>query len=90
MTECPWVRWRCAGGSTCLPPTAPSAGSGGWSSSRTTIASPMCSWTKATSGAKRGFGIPISAVKDVAAGVQLNLTKDEVRNLPPVEVDDQG
>jgi hypothetical protein len=32
--------------------------------------------------------IPISAVKDAAAGVRLNLTKDEVRDLPPVEVDD--
>ena len=40
-------------------------------------------------GQKR-VAVPISAVKDVAAGVQLNLTKDEVRDLPPVEVDEQG
>jgi sporulation protein YlmC with PRC-barrel domain len=40
-------------------------------------------------GQKR-VAIPITAVKDVAAGVQLNLSKDEVRDLPPVEVDDQG
>ena len=38
-------------------------------------------------GQKR-VAIPISAVKDVAAGVRLNLTKDEVRDLPPVEVDE--
>jgi sporulation protein YlmC with PRC-barrel domain len=38
-------------------------------------------------GQKR-VAIPISAVKDVAAGVQLKLTKDEVRDLAPVEVDE--
>jgi hypothetical protein len=27
-------------------------------------------------------------VKDVEDGVRLNLTKDEVRDLPPVEVDE--
>ncbi|MHB1498883.1 MAG: PRC-barrel domain-containing protein [Acidimicrobiales bacterium] len=32
--------------------------------------------------------IPIGAVKDVNDGVRLNLTKDEVRDLPPVEVDE--
>ncbi|MGD0809020.1 MAG: PRC-barrel domain-containing protein [Acidimicrobiales bacterium] len=32
--------------------------------------------------------IPISAVKDVEDGVRLNLTKDEVRDLPPVQVDE--
>ncbi len=37
-------------------------------------------------GQKR-VAIPISAVKDAADGVQLNLSKDEVRDLPPVEVD---
>ena len=34
--------------------------------------------------------IPISAVKDVEDGVRLNLTKDEVRDLPAVEVDEPG
>jgi sporulation protein YlmC with PRC-barrel domain len=38
-------------------------------------------------GQKR-VAIPISAVQDVAAGVRLNLTKDEVRDLPSVEVDE--
>jgi sporulation protein YlmC with PRC-barrel domain len=38
-------------------------------------------------GQKR-VGIPISAVKAVTDGVRLNLTKDEVRDLPPVEVDE--
>jgi sporulation protein YlmC with PRC-barrel domain len=38
-------------------------------------------------GQKR-VAIPISAVTDVAAGVRLNLTKDQVRDLPPVEVDE--
>jgi sporulation protein YlmC with PRC-barrel domain len=38
-------------------------------------------------GQKR-VAIPISAVKDVEDGVRLNLTKDEVRDLPPVEVDE--
>jgi sporulation protein YlmC with PRC-barrel domain len=38
-------------------------------------------------GQKR-VAIPISAVKDAADGVRLNLTKDEVRDLPPVEVDE--
>ncbi len=38
-------------------------------------------------GQKR-VAIPISAVQDVAAGVRLNLTKGEVRDLPPVEVDE--
>jgi hypothetical protein len=32
--------------------------------------------------------IPISAVKDVEDGVRLNLTKDDVRDLPPVQVDE--
>jgi hypothetical protein len=40
-------------------------------------------------GQKR-VAIPISAVKDVLDGVRLNLTKDEVRDLPAVEVDEQG
>ena len=36
---------------------------------------------------KKEVGIPIGAVKDVAAdGVRLNLTKDEVRDLPPVDL----
>jgi PRC-barrel domain len=38
-------------------------------------------------GQKR-VAIPISAVKDVNDGVRLNLTKDEVRDLPPVDVDE--
>jgi hypothetical protein len=38
-------------------------------------------------GQKR-VAIPISAVKDTADGVRLNLTKDEVRDLPPVELDE--
>jgi hypothetical protein len=38
-------------------------------------------------GQKR-VAIPISAVKDVTDGVRLNLTKDEVRDLPAVEIDE--
>jgi sporulation protein YlmC with PRC-barrel domain len=38
---------------------------------------------------KKRVAIPISAVKDVADGVRLNLTKDEVGDLPPVEVEEQ-
>jgi len=38
-------------------------------------------------GQKR-VAIPISAVKDVEDGVRLNLSKDEVRDLPAVEVDE--
>jgi sporulation protein YlmC with PRC-barrel domain len=37
---------------------------------------------------QKQVAIPISAVKDVEDGVRLNLAKDEVRDLPPVEVDD--
>jgi sporulation protein YlmC with PRC-barrel domain len=37
-------------------------------------------------GEKR-VAVPISAVTDVADGVRLSLTKDEVRDLPPVELD---
>jgi hypothetical protein len=40
-------------------------------------------------GQKR-VAIPISAVKDVADGVRLNLTKDQVRDLPEVEVDEHA
>src|ERR1700678_3595771 len=40
-------------------------------------------------GQKR-VAIPISAVKDVADGVRLNLTKDQVRNLPEVEGDEHA
>jgi sporulation protein YlmC with PRC-barrel domain len=36
---------------------------------------------------KKRVAIPISAVTDVKDGVRLNLTKDEVRDLPPVELD---
>ena len=36
---------------------------------------------------KKEVAIPISAVTGVAGGVQLNLTKDEVRDLPPVDFD---
>ena len=39
-------------------------------------------------GQKR-VAIPIGAVKDVEDGVRLNLTKDEVRDLPAVEVDER-
>jgi hypothetical protein len=35
---------------------------------------------------QKTVAIPISAVKDVQDGVRLNLTKDEVRDLPPVEI----
>ncbi len=36
---------------------------------------------------KREITIPIGAVKEVAAdGVRLNLTRDEVRELPPVDL----
>ena len=38
-------------------------------------------------GQKR-VAIPISAVTGIDDGVQLNLTKDEVRDLPPIEVDE--
>lgn len=37
-------------------------------------------------GQKR-VAIPIAAVNDIANGVRLDLTKDQVRDLPPVEVD---
>lgn len=36
---------------------------------------------------KKEVAIPISAVTSVADGVHLNLTKDEVRDLPPVDLD---
>jgi sporulation protein YlmC with PRC-barrel domain len=36
---------------------------------------------------ERQVAIPISAVTDVKDGVRLNLSKDEVRDLPPVEID---
>jgi hypothetical protein len=32
--------------------------------------------------------IPISAVKDVSDGVRLSITKAEVGDLPPVDLDD--
>jgi sporulation protein YlmC with PRC-barrel domain len=35
---------------------------------------------------KKRVAIPISAVKDVADGVRLSCTKDQVRDLPPVEL----
>jgi hypothetical protein len=37
---------------------------------------------------KKRVAIPISAVKDVKDGVRLNVTKDQVRDLPPVDLDD--
>jgi sporulation protein YlmC with PRC-barrel domain len=37
---------------------------------------------------KKRVAIPISAVKDVTNGVQLTLTKREVGDLPPVELDE--
>jgi hypothetical protein len=40
---------------------------------------------------KKEIAIPIGAVKDVAAdGVRLNLTRDEVRDLPSVDLAHQG
>ena len=36
---------------------------------------------------KRSVAIPIGAVTGVTDGVRLNLTKDEVRDLPPVDLD---
>ena len=40
---------------------------------------------------KKEIAIPISAVKDVASdGLRLNLTKDEVRDLPPVDLAHRG
>jgi sporulation protein YlmC with PRC-barrel domain len=40
---------------------------------------------------KRQITIPIGAVKDVGAdGVQVNLTRDEVRDLPPVDLAHDG
>ena len=37
---------------------------------------------------KKQVAIPISAVKDVDDGVRLTLTKDDVGELPPVDLDD--
>lgn len=36
---------------------------------------------------KKRVAIPISAVKRVGAIIRLNLTKDEVQDLPPVDLD---
>ena len=36
---------------------------------------------------KKEVAIPIGAVTDVTDGVRLSLTKDEVADLPPVELD---
>lgn len=36
---------------------------------------------------QKQVAIPISAVTDINDGARLNLTKDEVRDLPPVEID---
>jgi hypothetical protein len=36
---------------------------------------------------EKEVAIPISAVTGFEDGVQLNLTKDEVRDLPPVDID---
>jgi sporulation protein YlmC with PRC-barrel domain len=38
---------------------------------------------------EKKVAIPIRAVTSVDDGVRLNLTKDEVRDLPPVDLDDQ-
>lgn len=38
---------------------------------------------------QKRVAIPITAVTGVEDGVRLSLTKDEVRDLPPVDVDDQ-
>jgi hypothetical protein len=35
---------------------------------------------------KKRVAIPISAVKDVKGGVRLTFTKDQVRDLPPVDL----
>jgi hypothetical protein len=35
---------------------------------------------------EKQIAIPVSTVEDMKAGVQLNLTKDQVRDLPPVDV----
>jgi hypothetical protein len=39
---------------------------------------------------KRTVAIPITAVADVGHGVWLKLTKDQVSDLPPVDLDDAG
>jgi sporulation protein YlmC with PRC-barrel domain len=36
---------------------------------------------------QKGVAIPISAVTGVEDGVRLNLTRDEVRDLPPIDLD---
>jgi len=36
---------------------------------------------------KRSVAVPVAAVTGVSNGVRLNLTKDEVRDLPPIKVD---
>jgi sporulation protein YlmC with PRC-barrel domain len=38
---------------------------------------------------KKDVAIPIGAVANVADGVTLNLTRDQVRDLPPVDLDDR-
>jgi hypothetical protein len=39
---------------------------------------------------KKTVAIPIAAVANVDVGVRLNLTKDQVRDLPPVDLGEQG
>ena len=86
LTECLWARWRCAATSTSTPPTGLSGQSRDWSSIPATTTCPTSCSTRATCWAKKRVAIPIGAVAGVGDGVRLSLSKDEVRDLPPVDL----
>ena len=50
-------------------------------------AGPTCSCKSDTCGAAKEVAIPISAVTGVDDGIQLNITKQQVKDLPPVDID---
>ena len=72
------------------PPTATSAGSRGSSSARGNHHVTHVLLQEGHLWGRKEVAIPISAVASTGDGIQLTVTKQEVQDLPPVDIDDPG
>ncbi len=90
ITPFPWERWRSAAANLSTPPTATSAGSRASSSARATHRVTHVLLQEGHLRGRKEVAIPVSAVASTGDGIQLTVTKQEVQDLPPVDIDDPG
>ena len=86
-TRSRWARWRCAAASTSMPPTARSGESQGLVIDPQDHHVTHVLLQEGHLWGRKEVAIPISAVTGVDDGIRLNITKQQVQDLPPVDID---